>query len=311
MPQLLRSRRCPRRARSAFTLVEILIATVILSIGLVGVLSLVVAALKTSGQVVESGFASTIARSVYEALRAGARQYSFVLQDNASPPNTFRGFLLICDGVNDGGSTTPPALPNPLDTATTLSTKLTTLQGSDFAIFLPPPPATTGATNEIYYVFPRPEGSAGATVSPTGTATENQSFADDSYPTPRAGYGGAAEVVYDVRRVYNFNSQYGYAVSIHRAAAPTLASSGVGIAWADSSGNLDSTGAIYPPGGTSSPVNPQNGLYQVEVMVFRNFQPFAWTSHTDTSAAVVGNQQAMWYRPVPGGTFVGLIAVGG
>src|SRR5580693_5843327 len=96
---LHRRRRTWSRER-AFTLVEILISVAIVSIGLIGILSLVAVTLKTSGQVVERSMATTVARSVYEALRAGARQQSFVIQDSSL--KTFRGFVFVHDGVVDG-----------------------------------------------------------------------------------------------------------------------------------------------------------------------------------------------------------------
>ena len=71
----MRRERTLNRVRG-LTLVEILISIVIVSIGIIGVLALVTATLKSSGIIIESSFASTIGRSVYESLRSGARQRS-------------------------------------------------------------------------------------------------------------------------------------------------------------------------------------------------------------------------------------------
>jgi prepilin-type N-terminal cleavage/methylation domain-containing protein len=62
-----------RRLRSGFTLIEILIATSILTLGLVGILALFPVAIRAGRQVVEDSNAVVIAQSVAEAIRSGIR----------------------------------------------------------------------------------------------------------------------------------------------------------------------------------------------------------------------------------------------
>src|SRR5438105_4394761 len=81
LPSSLSGRGSPlsasRRRSKGFTLIEILISLVIVSVGLIGIMALLSHSLKEAGEIVEDTFASTTARSVYEALREGARNRSF------------------------------------------------------------------------------------------------------------------------------------------------------------------------------------------------------------------------------------------
>lgn len=315
------------------TLVEILIAIVIVSVGIIGILALVTATLKSSGVIIESSFASTIGRSVYESLRMGARQRSFIVPQGTK---YYRGFCFVHDGVLDTISGTPtfapPIAPQPANPDATLWDGLLR---SDFAVFLPsaPPTGGTGGGNgEKIFVYPRPTASkADGTVDDTQTKAENQGETDDSFTTPHAGYGGNS-VVYDIRRIYNLRNrpasgatatgvtptlaqgdaadQYGFAFTVRRAVAPLLydPATNAGQPFMASNGALDK--AMYPPGaqvgGVTDPTRVVyvDGLYQVEVMVFRNFEQFA-----KSGAGSDPHEMQRTHEPV--GRFIGLIAIGG
>lgn len=310
------------RSRAGFTLIEILIALVIVVIGLIGVLALLTTSLRAAGEVVEESFAGTTARSVYEAVREGARKRGFIVKDGT---NFVRGFVFVHDGVredvsNPSSSFIPPSLPNSL----TDSGALTALRGSDFTIFLPTP-ATTGTSGapgpEPTFVYPRPT---------TAAAENNYPGTDDfldpatAAPADTLDYLGQTSIRHRIRRVYRlrdhvvqgnqgsatkgpelFDSadQYSYAIAIRRASSPHLLETNADgsvrvnadgsvtpLAWAPSSGPV-SVNTVFPPrtGG------PKDGLYQVEIMVFRNFEP---------------TPSSRYHQPVPGGRYVGLVAIG-
>jgi prepilin-type N-terminal cleavage/methylation domain-containing protein len=332
--------------RGGFTLVEILIAVFIVSIGLMGVLALVTASLKSSGEIIQDSFASTIARSVYESLRAGARQRSFRVQTNVanSPPQApiiSAGFLFVHDGVlqEGAGGFTGPGLGNFIPPKLPIANDMTALlplYNSDFAIFLPQGPAP-GATNphEPIFVYPRPDGSGAASFDGVKVGAENAPpGVDDSFqPSDIHPDFNAHPLVYDIRRVYClFNrplppgvsagtgpqpdalDDYGFAIAIRRASAPYLTDNNQGgingnpLPWASvtNGGGLDKN--LFPPGqaSTAAKLGPVDGLYQVEVMVFRNFERFNKANQKTQSPFEFHKS----HLPVPGGSFVGLIAIG-
>lgn len=281
------------RRRRGFTIIEVLVAIVIVTIGLLAVIALLAQSVKVAGEVVEDSFAATLARSVYDSLREGATKRPFLVDESG---NLVRGFVFVHDGVVDGGgSFTPPALPASMnDTG-----RLNALRGSDFAVFLPagsPYPAPA----EVYFVFPRPTGASAenAWVAPSGG--QDDSFYSlnpvSTRKTPKPNFAGVPNR-FDIQRIYQLRNrptapppgalpdagdQYGFAVALRRASAPTLVQGAGPITW--NAGNT-------PPNQTA----PQDGLYQVEVMVFRNFEADPASRH---------------HQPVNGGHFVGLIAVG-
>ena len=86
-----------RHQRSdGFTLIEILIATSILTLGLVGILALFPVAIKAGSSVVESSNAVVIAQSVVDAIRSGIRNSKGLSKKYQHPY-----FILRHDGVED------------------------------------------------------------------------------------------------------------------------------------------------------------------------------------------------------------------
>jgi prepilin-type N-terminal cleavage/methylation domain-containing protein len=271
-----------RRRRRGFTLIEILIALVIVSIGLIGILALLTSSLKAAGEIVEDSIAATVARSVYESLREGTRKRGFIVREGT---NYVRGFVFVHEGIKDtGGETTPPTVPNKLDDAS----QLAVLRTSDFTVFLPPEPPT-GA--DPIFVYPRP----------TGATAENSPYPgkDDSNSDSSKTNIHGQVVPLTILRTYQLKQhagnapndvldQYSFAFAIQRAISPKLTDAGNPIAWGTGP-TLDTN--VFPPKNETR----QDGLYQVEVMVFRNFDV---------------NTQARSHEPVVGGRFVGLLALG-
>ena len=81
-----------------FTILEIMIATAILTLGLVSVLALFPAAIRTGKTVIDNSNAVVIAESVAEAIREGMRNHIRVID---RPDGADRYFVLKHDGVVD------------------------------------------------------------------------------------------------------------------------------------------------------------------------------------------------------------------
>ena len=86
-----------RLRREGFTLIEILIATSILTLGLVGILALFPVAMKAGGDVVEDSNSVVIAQSIVNAIRSGIRNSKGYTSEIDPKPY----FLLRHDGVRD------------------------------------------------------------------------------------------------------------------------------------------------------------------------------------------------------------------
>lgn len=280
------------RGSAGFTILEILIALVVLAVSLLGVLGLLITTTKVAGGVVEDAFAATLARSVYESARLAARERPFAVIEGTS---TVRGFVMNERGMSNRvpapGEVPAPAttfVPPALPTSPTDTTGLTALRQSDFAIFLPTRP-TTGLDST--FVFPRP----------TGAADGNTNKRDDVLTPPVPNARGVS-VNLDVRRVYALShvpdaplitgdvpvsreaaDQYSYALVVRLARVPTLLDpSGTPPDWA---------GLNFVP----NTLDTSDGLYLLEVHVFRNFDP---------------DPVGLQHLPVAKGRFAGLLAVG-
>jgi prepilin-type N-terminal cleavage/methylation domain-containing protein len=297
--------RVTRRRKPGFTLVEVLISLVILLVAFAGILSLLVASTRQAGAVVEDTFASTLARSVFEAVRVGVRERSFAIDRGDGV--IARGFVLSHEGVGSPGDVPPQLLPNPG------ADQLPVLQGSDQVVFLPaasPESDGVGAPDPTF-VYPRPGGTTDNAPVPYGldnalpeadaAGIENQwgSVKLDVrrvYALPAAGFalvadgdaeGSPGDVTgdgaADETAVADARDQYSFALTVRRASAPPLVSpDGETPDW-------------EAQGFTPAGLQRTDGLYQVRVLVFRNFTP---------------ERTARGHVPVVGGDFSGLVAVG-
>jgi len=91
------TRPAARHRGEGFTLIEILIATSILTLGLVGILALFPVAMKAGRDVVEDSNSVVIAQSVVNAIRSGIRNSKGYTKKNEAESY----FLLRHDGVRD------------------------------------------------------------------------------------------------------------------------------------------------------------------------------------------------------------------
>jgi hypothetical protein len=311
----------------------VIIAIAIVAIGLVGLLALLGSSLSTAGAVMEDSFAATLARSVYDSLRQSARKRAFLVQDPAAGNNYVRGFVFVHDGVlenasNLSSSPNPPLIPTKWEVKTAggtlvndldgipVQTKLDALRASDFTIFLPayitPAGTPTGGggslANEDTFIFPRPNGAASDNApTPTDPGGKTNFLA-----TPKPGF--SAPIYFDVQRTYQLSAtttpnatvpelstQYSFAVAISRSSVPPLADpTGLALPWTNASGAVST--AAFPPGSAMTSPNGAiartqrtDGIYQVEVWVYRNFDPVT---------------TSRYHEPVHGGRLIGLLAVG-
>jgi len=90
------------RRKRGFTILEIMIATAILTLGLVGILALFPVAIHTGKQIVDTTTAAVVAQSVSEAIREGMRNSSRSIR-RGNAVHTY--FIFKHDGVEDA----PPA----------------------------------------------------------------------------------------------------------------------------------------------------------------------------------------------------------
>src|SRR4029453_1605627 len=84
--------------RSGFTILEIMIATAILTLGLVGILALFPVAIHYGKQIVERSTAGAIGESVAGAIRQGIRNE---LRTSQAGNLTYHYFVFRHDGVKD------------------------------------------------------------------------------------------------------------------------------------------------------------------------------------------------------------------
>lgn len=278
--------RGPRAA--GFTLLEILIALVVLAVAILGVLGLLVGTTKVAGEVVAETYGMATARSAYDAIRLAGRDRAFAVEEGAA---LVRGFVLVERGVSNTvrapGDTTPPDAtpPPPLPTGIKDAAALAALRASDHVVLLPRRPTTGPAST---YVFPRPG----------GAAADNGGLVDNALAAPIEAADGT-QLTLDVKRVYplalpptapvtgdrpasrEMADQYGWALAIRCARAPVVSNpaSTEALDWKAKGFLPDSSEVV-------------DGLYEVRVMVFRNFDP---------DPAIRGH--------VPVVTFAGLVAV--
>ncbi|MGE0713160.1 MAG: prepilin-type N-terminal cleavage/methylation domain-containing protein [Planctomycetota bacterium] len=161
LKQLLRSGPARRRAylRHGFTIIEILIAIVVLVLGITGIVALFPTAIESGNQTVEDTYSATITQSVVDAISVGLREsrYSFRTQPTYPADRVWTYFLLNHDGVIDApverGSSNPNG-PEKFDDATNK------LWEKDYVIVLPQAtqttPPNTNSLNELTFVFPTP-----------------------------------------------------------------------------------------------------------------------------------------------------------
>ena len=142
-----------RRQGTGFTIMEILIAIVVLVLGITGIVALFPTAIESGNQTVEDTYSSTICQSVVDAIAVGLREsrYSYA---TPNPPRTWHYFIFNHDGVIDA----PPRNPERYDTAA--GDPNGPPFDKDYCILLPQSPA--GGNNKVaamepVFLYPIPD----------------------------------------------------------------------------------------------------------------------------------------------------------
>jgi type II secretory pathway pseudopilin PulG len=241
-------------SNAGFTILEIMIATAILTLGLVGILALFPVAIYTGKQIVEKSTSVVAAESVAEAIRQGLRNN---LRFRTSNQVTFAYFIFKHDGVMD-------EIPNRQELEK---------PDKDYYVLLPRFPAGKAGTylnrdqaQAVAKTFVYPE----TDPNPNGNGDPFQADDDgDDYVLDLP--GGEKQKEIRVEKTYSFGNflpstdatgesvlddqkieslkQYSYAFSIQNSRYDA---------------NLSPNENVF---------QPANRLYRVRVMVYRGFTP--------------------------------------
>ncbi len=135
--------------QAGFTILEILIAIVVLMVGLTGILAVFPAALGSARRSVEDTYAGAIAQSVLDAIHLGLKETRVTLNEGTNDELSF--FIFDHDGVLDlekdwkNGDLRDIRTPS----------KVTALQAKDYFVLLPRTSETGGDGKPRAYLYPR------------------------------------------------------------------------------------------------------------------------------------------------------------
>jgi prepilin-type N-terminal cleavage/methylation domain-containing protein len=249
-----------RRIQAGFTLLEILIAMVILMVGLIGILAVFPTALKAANMAVQDTYAAAISRSVIDAIHLGLRASHARFDDGTSY------FIFDHDGTTDPND--PDGLTqlerdrkngmfNDFDLA--VESNLQKIVDREYCILLPMANEVDGAGRPKAYFFPRQR---------PGDNRGRKGLEKMKTTRPKGNRDEEVEVDRDVRKIYWLGrklgkgaglsegtrereekdpySQYGFAFTIRPAKGPS-------------------------PTAPAQPPSVVEGLYEVIVKVYRNF----------------------------------------
>jgi prepilin-type N-terminal cleavage/methylation domain-containing protein len=246
----MRPRRLPLPDRG-FTILEILMATAILSLGLVGILALFPVAIDSGKKVMERSTAVTIAKSVAEAIRSGIRNQKRVHYVGEEPCTYF---VFQHDGVKD---------PLPKD-------RNQERPEGDYYILLPQfrmrQGALPGANEEAQRtsaVAASPEFVYPEIDEPRNGGGDPYKAHDDGKDMP----GGKGIVV---KKVFSIGNLLPDADSPAELTPPDQIDDPFkqySFAFSIRASEFDSN--VVPPGSTG--YRPGNNLYHVRIMVFRSY----------------------------------------
>lgn len=156
------SRRQSRRR--GFTLIEILIAIVVLVLGITGIVALFPTAIESGNQTVEDTYAATITQSVVDSISVGIRESRYSHR-SAGTNRVWTYFLMNHDGVLF------EAVETPEDYADTAAK----LWARDFCVLLPQSSVADNyqSANEPTFVFPAPAAIEAQVIPFRDADTEN------------------------------------------------------------------------------------------------------------------------------------------
>lgn len=260
-----------RSGDQGFTILEILLSVVILTVGLLGLLAVFPVAMRSGKQAVETTNAVIITQSVEQAIREGLRE-----RKRQSADGKWTYFIFSHDGVVD-------PLPSNLKTVRT---------DGDYYILLPSPnPDGKSEMNrfDFYergktFLFPESDGISWE-VDDVGGVREvedetsdkrangrgDPTKADDDGDDRKISNGYEEYETYDVRRVYRlsnrfFDSEWAEDYNIVDDDPINQYSFAFSIRSAKQDGSL---GFNYP---TDKELIPAGDLYEVDILVFRSFR---------------------------------------
>ncbi len=242
---------------SGFTILEVMIATAILTLGLAGILALFPVAIHYGKQVVERSSASVIAESVAEAIRHGLRNNLRSVKQSGGGGETYHYFIFNHDGVQDP-IPSRKELEKPEKGYYIL---LPRFKSGSEGVFSNPDAAQQVAKTFVYPESDNPpNGGGNSFVSDddgddysrklTQGGTVREVFVDKTYrlgsTLPPEDGSAAGEDVLEDQKIETLK-QYSYAFEIQSSTADA---------------NLSFLG---------QPFKPANRLYRVRVMIFRGF----------------------------------------
>jgi type II secretory pathway pseudopilin PulG len=145
--------------RAAFTILEILIAIVVLVLGITGIIALFPTAIESGNKTVEDTYAATITQSVVDAIAVGLRESRYTWRDDVNS-RTWTYFVFNHDGVLDPA----PGAPENFETGQRVvaggGSVPDEIWKRDYFVLLPQsrndPNTNTVATNEPIFVYPLP-----------------------------------------------------------------------------------------------------------------------------------------------------------
>lgn len=146
-----------RRRRQGFTILEILIAIVVLVLGIMGIIALFPTAIESGNKTVEDSYASAITQSVVDAITVGLRESRYqTITTGATPGFNYTYFVFNHDGVVDP----PPTQPEVEDYANGTSKPWR----ADWCVVLPISRAglspNVDVNDEPVFMYPTPKNTA-------------------------------------------------------------------------------------------------------------------------------------------------------
>ncbi len=248
------------RRNAGFTLIEILIAMVILMVGLIGILAVFPAALKAANQAVQDTYAAAIAQSVVDAIHLGLRSSQASFEDGTAY------FILDHDGTTD---------PNQEEGLTQLEldrrsgvfndfdmsvrANLDKIIDREYCILLPRANERDGSGRPRAYFFPRQQ-----------PGDNRNRVALEKERAPRGPRGEMVEVDKGIRKIYWLGRKLGRRPGLSpetRAREERDPYPQYGFAF-----TVRPARGLHPVNQTLQPDVVQ-GLYEVVVKVYRNFDP--------------------------------------
>lgn len=335
------SSRRPRGA--AFTLIEILIAIVVLVLGITGIVALFPTAIDSGNRTVEDTYAATITQSVVDAISVGLREsrYTWTADSGAGEGRVWTYFVFNHDGVVDLAPGEPEDFESGRHTLAAGGEEADKIWTRDYCVVLPQSTATTpenlSSANEPFFTYPIPNlaelvsrpGEAHLSEEQRSPAKLRQLSLTDNFGPQFRKENNEGLLTAWFTRVYHLgryrddgtSNRKGQIKDLYRGEAEidntsTSPSADEGIAldpyptysfcFAIKRARVDTAGGTPSgPDGVIDANDPfSNSLYELRIMVFKNFDPEAAKDLMAT-----GTEMVVPKTNVPIQTFITLISI--